>query len=149
MALLTPVIYLNAMKELFSGGINWETDTIKVALVGSGYTPNQDTHDAWDDVSANELAAGGGYVAGGVSLSGKTLTLDAATNKLTLKATSPSFTNITGTFKHLVFYKYNATASLAKLIAYATLGAARTLAGDNYEYTIGTDGLITMTIPAP
>lgn len=50
--------------------------TVKVALVAASYTPNSGTggHDEWADVSANEIAAGNGYAAGGYAL-----TADAAT----------------------------------------------------------------------
>lgn len=46
--------------------------TVKLALVGSGYTPNTDSstgHSVWADVSANEIANGNGYTTGGISLS--------------------------------------------------------------------------------
>lgn len=44
--------------------------TVKLALVGSAYTPDAGTsgHDTWADVSANEIAAGAGYTAGGATL---------------------------------------------------------------------------------
>lgn len=146
MANVTVVTYMNGAKGLLSGGINWVTDNIKAALVGSGYTPDQDAHDFWDDVSANELGAGGGYTAGGVLLTGKAVNMDAATNKLTISATGPSWTNITGTFKYVVFYKSTGTASDSPLIAYMPLSAARTLAGDNYTVTIGANGIIQATV---
>jgi hypothetical protein len=57
------------MQDLIGG-------TVKFALVSSSYTPNTGTtgHDEWADVSANEIAAGNGYTAGGA-----TLTSDGAT----------------------------------------------------------------------
>jgi hypothetical protein len=44
--------------------------TVKLALVGSGYTPNSfdNGHDEWSDVSANEIANGNGYTTGGYTL---------------------------------------------------------------------------------
>lgn len=52
------------------GGGDIDSATIKVALVGSGYTPNQTTHTVWADVSAQEITGGGttGYTAGGQAL---------------------------------------------------------------------------------
>jgi len=47
--------------------IDWDTDTIKVALLTSAYTPDAATHDFFDDVSANEVA-GDGYTAGGATI---------------------------------------------------------------------------------
>lgn len=45
--------------------------TVKLALVGSGYTPNasETGHGVWADVSANEIANGNGYTTGGNTLS--------------------------------------------------------------------------------
>lgn len=45
--------------------------TVKLALVTSSYTPNVDEtsgHNVWANVSANEIAAGNGYTAGGLTL---------------------------------------------------------------------------------
>jgi hypothetical protein len=46
---------------------NWRTDDMKVALLTSSYTPNQDTHEVWADVSAYQIS-GTGYGAGGYQL---------------------------------------------------------------------------------
>lgn len=44
--------------------------TLKLALVGSGYTPDDSTggDDLWADASANEIANGNGYATGGATL---------------------------------------------------------------------------------
>jgi hypothetical protein len=44
--------------------------TINLALVGSAYTPDASVtgHDTWADVSAHEIAAANGYLAGGFAL---------------------------------------------------------------------------------
>lgn len=76
MALATN-IYANAYDQAFSGNINWASDTIKMALLGSGYTPNLTTHVHWSDVSAQEVT-GTGYSSGGVTLGTKTHTVTAA-----------------------------------------------------------------------
>jgi len=52
------------------------TATVKMALVSSAYTPDDDEvgHDTWSDISANEIANGNGYTTGGATLAGKTNT---------------------------------------------------------------------------
>ncbi|MDP5216685.1 hypothetical protein Q5Y75_05600 [Ruegeria sp. 2205SS24-7] len=47
-----------------NGGIDFDTDAFRMVLVGTGYTPNQATDDAWSDISANEIS-GTGYTANG------------------------------------------------------------------------------------
>lgn len=46
------------------------TATVKLALVTSSYTPNSSEtgHGVWADVSANEIASGGGYTTGGETI---------------------------------------------------------------------------------
>lgn len=60
----------------------------KLALVGSAWTPdNSDTgNEVWGDASANEIAAGNGYTAGGIALTGVTLTQTGGTVKFTSSA---------------------------------------------------------------
>jgi hypothetical protein len=50
--------------------------TLRLALVTSSYTPSTGAtgHTAWADVSPNEIAATGGYSAGGLALASPTVT---------------------------------------------------------------------------
>ena len=54
--------------QLAVGAIDLNNDTIKCALMSSGYTFDKDAHATWADVSANELPDGNGYTAGGETL---------------------------------------------------------------------------------
>lgn len=56
--------YLSGLSGFFSGDVDFNSDTLKVALLGAGYTPDLDVHDFFDDVAAQEVT-GIGYVAGG------------------------------------------------------------------------------------
>lgn len=62
------------------------TANFKLALVSSAWTPNNSTNEVWADVSANEIAAGNGYSAGGGALTGVALTQTAGTVKFTSSA---------------------------------------------------------------
>lgn len=66
--------FFDATAKSLMGGADLTTHTIKCALVGSGYTPNQDTHDEWADVSANEISGTYGYTTGGATLGSPALT---------------------------------------------------------------------------
>ena len=61
MAAGSVLLYDFVAKYLLGGSIDLNTDTVKLALVTSSYTPDQVNHDLWADVSANEIAATGGY----------------------------------------------------------------------------------------
>jgi hypothetical protein len=69
--------YASAVSQAFQKNINLLSDTLKVALLGSSYTPNLGTHVHWSDVSASEIT-GTGYSAGGMTLSSPSLTVTVA-----------------------------------------------------------------------
>lgn len=84
--------------------IDWVGDTINVLLTTNSYVEDLDAHDFRNDVT-NEVT-GTNYVAGGVALSGKTLTYDSATNESRMDANDPTFTNVTlSLIRKAVFYK--------------------------------------------
>ena len=102
-------LYNAIRKGLGDGTVDWDTDTIKVALVTSSYTFDA-AHDEWADVSANEVAAGAGYTTGGIALSGKTVTL--ATTVAKYIADAPVWSSLTKTFRFGVVYKVGSANGL-------------------------------------
>lgn len=104
--------------------IDFLSDTIKVALTTSTYSPNQDTHQWFSDVT-NEVANGNGYTSGGTTLASKTVTYTGATNKTVWDAADPSWT-ATGsgfTARYAVVYKDSGTSSTSPLIGYLNFGS--------------------------
>lgn len=123
--------------------VDWVTDTIKVGLATSAYTPNQDTHDFWNDVSANELASGNGYTTGGVTLGSKTRTYDTASNTVRLDAADASWTfSATKTFRYAVCYKDTGSAATSLLLAYIDFGADQAINGTFNIVFDATDGVL-------
>lgn len=118
--------------------IDWVTDTIKAALTTSAYTPNQDTHTFFSDVT-NEVA-GTGYTAGGVALAGKSVSYDSATNETRLIASSASqWAGASFTARRSVLYKDTGTPATAPLISYVDFGGDQTVAGATF--TLNWDAL--------
>lgn len=74
-------VYGNALELVHEGTLDLDTDSFRMVLVGTGYTPNQSTNTAWSDISANEIS-GTGYSANGnaitqtVTRSGLAVTFD-------------------------------------------------------------------------
>jgi hypothetical protein len=83
-------VYANALDQAFSGNINWASDTIKIALMASGYTPNLATDVHWSDISSHETS-GTGYTAGGATLGSKSHTVTAANSWGTTWTASASY----------------------------------------------------------
>ena len=88
-------------KALGDGTIDWDTDTIKCAMLTNAYSVNA-AHSIFGDVSANEVAAGAGYTTGGVALANKSVTLTGATAKYT--ADPATWTGLTKTYRTLAIY---------------------------------------------
>ncbi len=99
-----------------NGRIDWDTDTIKVMLVTSSYTPNFDTHNFADDVTSE--VSGTGYTAGGATLASPVITLDTTNDRVDVDFADTSWTSSTITARGAVIYKSTGTASTSPLFAY-------------------------------
>lgn len=101
---------------------DFDTDTIKVAICTNTFTPNQATHDFFNDVT-NEVS-GTNYTAGGPALANKSVALASGTVKfdaddVVIAQSGAGFSN----GRHLILYKDTGTASTSPLIAFHTAGA--------------------------
>jgi len=142
-------IYGAAAEAIAKGTVDLDTNTFRMVLVTSAYTPNQSTHSTWTDVSANEVAAGGGY-----STHGKLLTCTVTRSSLvvTFDCDDQSWTSSTITAKYAVIVKdADANGSLAStdaLVAYCDLesggGSISTTSG-TLSITINASGVFTLT----
>lgn len=126
--------------------VDWDSDTIKVALVSSSYTPNQDTHDYWDDVVANEVS-GTGYTSGGATLAGKTITYDSASNVVVLDANDVVWASSTITARYAVIYDDSGASNAQKvLIGYVDFGTDQSSTNGNFTVTWDSTGIIRLTV---
>src|SRR5690606_21921979 len=103
--------------------IDLDSDTIKVMLCTSSYTPDQDTHQYKSDVT-NEVS-GTGYTAGGTTISGGlTVSYNATTNVLSFDGADVSWTGATLIGANAPRYAviYDDTASNDPLIGYVDFG---------------------------
>jgi len=131
------------VSHIANGAVDWDTDTIKASLHTVTYTPNQDTHDFFDDVT-NELS-GGGYAQ--IALTTKTRTYDAATNEVRLDADDIVFATFTGTFRYLVFRKARGGAASAdEIIGYVDFGADETVTAGTFTAQLDATGAYKFTV---
>lgn len=123
---------LNALGGSSAGGaaIDYLTDTIKVGLTTSSYTPDQDTHDFYNDIT-NELSTANGYTAGGVTLGSKTASYDAGTNESRFDAADAVWTSSGAGFtaRRFFVYKDSGTPSTSPLIGYDSFSTDQTASG--------------------
>ena len=106
--------YTHLWKLLLTGGIDLDTDTLKLALVTSSYTPSL-AHDEWADVSANEVATGSGYTTGGATLANPVVTAT------TIDFDDVTWTSLTKTFRYAVCYKSGSGGGLTNPLLFYIL----------------------------
>lgn len=125
--------------------IDFDTDTIKVMLLTSSYTPNQDTHDYLDDVVANEVT-GTGYTAGGATLTTKSATYDTATNVTILDADDVTWSSSTITARYAVVYDATpGTNATRPLIGYVDFTSDQSSTAGNFTITWDATGIVRIT----
>lgn len=143
------IVYGPALEAYHKGTIDLDTDTFRMVLVTSSYTPAQNTDDAWSDISANEVAAGGGY-----STHGKLVTqsVTRSSNVVTFDCDDQSWAAATITAKYAVLVKdANADGSLAAgdvPLAYCDLesgGGSLSSTAAAFSVTINASGVFTVT----
>ena len=132
--------YGNGLLKVLQGSIDLDTDTFKIMLTTSSYTPNQDTDDFRNDVT-NEIT-GTGYTAGGATLSGVAVSYDAASNEVRISWTDPTWTTATFTARTAVIYKSRGGASSAdELLAYCTESGDVTVTGATFTVDLASPTL--------
>lgn len=142
----TTTVYGNFVKQALNKEIDWGSDTIKVALVTSSYTPSQDNHDYWDDVSSNEVANGNGYTTGGATLANATVTYTGGTNVTKLDADDVSWTSSTITARYAVIYNTTpGSAATNPVIAYVDFGSDQSSSSGTFAISWDSAGILTFT----
>ena len=124
--------------------VDFLSDTIKVALTTSSYTPAQDTHEVFSDVT-NEIT-GTGYTAGGVTLANKTLAYDTGTNVIKFDADDAQWTSASFTARNAVVYKSTGTGSTSPLLSYVDFGADQTVSSATFTIQWNAAGILTVTV---
>lgn len=98
--------------------IDFNTDTIKVMLVTSAYTPSASTHDFINDASANQVT-GTNYTAGGATISAPSVTLNAGT--VTVDGGDVTWTQSAGGFsnaRYAIIYKDTGSTATSPVVGY-------------------------------
>lgn len=123
----TFVVYGAFFNQLGQKAIDIDSDTLKAMLVGSSYTPNQDTHAFKSDVT-NEVT-GTNYTAGGVTLGSVTWTYNTSTNTWLLDCadisfgTAPSGAVVTGARRAVIYDGTPGSDATRPLIGYVDFGS--------------------------
>lgn len=139
-------LYGNFLSQALNKEIDWDTDTIKVALLTNSYAPDQDAHNYFDDVVSFEVT-GTGYTAGGETLANKTNTYTGATNTITLDADDVTWTASTITARYAVVYDATPGSDATNpLIGYVDFGSDQSSSNGNFTITWDATGIVRITV---
>lgn len=123
------VVYHNWILRQWNGNaIDLDTDTLKVGILKSTYTPAAATDTDWSTISSGKEVSGTNYSAGGATVASPTVTLSSGTvtfdfADITIAQSGAGFTD----GRIAVLYK----SADSKLIAYNDFGADKgNVAGD-------------------
>lgn len=131
--------------SLASKEINLLTDNIKVMLVGSGYTPDQDTHRYKSQVT-NEVT-GTGYTAGGVTIGSMAFTYDTSTNRWSFDAVDATWSSSTISARYAVLYDSTpATDATRPLIGYVDPGGVISSTAATFSVVFDPSGIGAITV---
>lgn len=139
-------LYGQFVSAAFNKEIDWDTDTIKVALLTNSYTPDQDAHNYFDDVVAYEVT-GTGYTAGGATLANKTNSYNTSTNVITLDADDVTWSSSTITARYAVVYDATPSTNATKpLVGYVDFGSDQSSSNGNFTITWDATGIVRVTV---
>lgn len=137
-------LYGSIYAKMANKEIDLDTDTVKVALVTSAYTFDQDAHDYFNDIT-NEVT-GSGYTAGGATLASKTVGYTAGTNTFKFDAADVTWATSTITARGAVVYVSTGVASTSPLLAYFNFGSDKISSGGDFDLVWDAAGIFTLTV---
>lgn len=133
---MADMIYNKMPYHVGAGGIDFDTDTFKLALLTSSHTPDA-TDEVFSDVSGDETNATN-YTAGGQELQNVGWTETSGVSKF--DADDMTFVNLTGSnIQYAVIYDVTQSNRLVCLLDF---GTARSPSAENLKLTFNTGGLV-------
>lgn len=129
--------FYNSYKDdLHKGTIDVTSDTLKVALCSSSYTPSA-SHNFFDDIT-NELTTTGGYTAGGATITSPTVTSGV------FDAANTAWSSATFTARYAIVYKSTGTAGTSPLMFYIDLDGDQSPSAQTFSINWNASGIVSI-----
>ena len=132
------ITFLNMLNNTHA--VDLDSDTLKIMLVTSAYTPDFGTHDFKADVT-NEVV-GTGYTAGGETLTSLSLTQSAGV--ITFDAADVTWSSSTITARGAVIY--DDTIASDPLICYIDFGSDQSSSSGDFVLSFNASGIFTLDL---
>ena len=123
--------YAQFVIGLGNGGFAMTTDTFKVMLASSTYTPLMASHQYASAVGTSEIT-GTGYTAGGKELTGLSWIYDPVNLWIAFKAANPTWTGATFTARYAIVYKATGDPATSPLVSYVDFLTNQSVASDTF-----------------
>lgn len=136
--------YGKFFQSLWNKEIN-ASDSFKLMLCTSAYTPNQDTHRYKSDVT-NEVT-GPGYTAGGYTVGALSVSYDAATNTVSVDGADANWPSSTITARWAVLYDSTPGSDATRpLVGYVDFGADMASVAATFSVVWAGNGIAAVTV---
>lgn len=140
---VTLKLYSHAPYAFVNKEADWDTDSIKVMLCTSAYTPDQNAHAYKSDIT-NEVT-GTGYSAGGAALPSPSRAVAGAVT--TLSGSSVSWAASTITARYAVIYDATPGSDATRpVIGYVDFGADVSTTSGTFTINWNASGIFTFTV---
>lgn len=126
---------------------DWLSDTIKVALLTSSYTVDQNDHMFWSQASSAEVT-GTNYSAGGATLANPTLTFTSGTPDV-IKFDGDDVTWASSTITARFAIIYDDTQTGKPMLGYVNFGQDYSSSNGNFTIQWATEGIFTINVTSP
>jgi hypothetical protein len=134
---MASLIFDSFLDDVFRGNVNPSADTFKCMLVTSAYAADKAAHTKRSNVT-NEVAAAGGYTAGGVGIT-LSVSKDTVNHRNEVSLGGFSISSATITARGAVVYKSRGgLASADELVAYIDFGSDITSTAGTWQLTAST-----------
>lgn len=145
----TNTIYHGFHRDLFLGVHDLNaTDAVLLTLHTSTYTPNQDTHDLFSELT-NELATANGYTNGGMALANEAVSLASGTTTFDADDLTINVVTANLVWRYAVLHNTTPTTPLDPLMCYIlgddTPADVTTTPGNDLVFQWNASGIITAT----
>ncbi len=130
---VTAAPYGAFLTGLGAAQFNFTTDTVRIMLVTSAYTPNMDTHTFQSDVTGEVGSSGTGYTSPGLALSNASWAYDPANDRTVLSADPLTWTGVSFTVRYAVAYKVVGTAATNRLIGWIDFGEDKNYLNEDFQ----------------
>ena len=136
-------LYNTFKGEVLSGELPIVADSIRIALM-TGYTPDIDVHQGWDQISGEECVDAS-YPIGGVTISGESITVDIDNDRAYYDGSDVVFEALgplgAGDPDYAVLYDFDHPFKC--LMGYWEIASATN--GGNYTLQFSSNGIVVLT----